>query len=107
MPYLLHELNHSPELAFQKGYLARVLHPRTTARSTTRASCRSRSSSTATATASPSRSSSTREETIRPVVYVRRDGVLREEALPPHPLRRYEGRTYLEALEKLLRPLLG
>jgi hypothetical protein len=32
--------------------------------------------------------------------------VLREEALPSHPLRRYDGREYEDALEQLLRPLL-
>ena len=34
-------------------------------------------------------------------------GVLHEEALPPHPLRRYEGPEYDEPLAKRLRPLLG
>ena len=47
------------------------------------------------------------EETIRPVVYVRYRGLLHEEALPPHPLRRYEDKAYSDAFETLVRPLLG
>jgi len=46
------------------------------------------------------------DETIRPVVYVRLDGVLNETALPAHPLRRYDDAEYRETLEALLRPLL-
>jgi hypothetical protein len=46
------------------------------------------------------------EETITPVVYVRRRGVLNEAALPPHPLRRYDDPVYRDTIEKLLRPLL-
>ena len=47
------------------------------------------------------------EETIRPMVYVRERGVLHEEAMPAHPLRRYDGPEYTNPLAKLLRPLLG
>ena len=46
------------------------------------------------------------DETIRPVVYVRHRGELREVALPPHPLRRYDALAYREVLDELLRPLL-
>jgi hypothetical protein len=38
---------------------------------------------------------------------VRRGGLLREAMLPPHPLRRYDALAYREALDDLLRPLLG
>ena len=37
----------------------------------------------------------------------RYDGVMHEEALPSHPLRRYSGATYERELKLLLRPLLG
>ncbi|MBA2742611.1 MAG: NAD(P)-binding domain-containing protein [Actinobacteria bacterium] len=105
--FLLHELNHSPELAFQKGYLARVL----------RASDDEGAildegilplevfvDGSADGVAITLEFDA--EETIRPVVYVRHDGVLHEELLAPHPLRRYDGQPYLEDVEKLLRPLL-
>ena len=105
-PYLLvHELNHSPELAIQKGYLARVLHSADDGGSTTRASSRSRSSSTASATASRSRSSSTRRRRSGRSSTSGTTACWARRYLPPHPLRRYEGKPYLDALEKLLRPL--
>lgn len=105
VPYLIHELNHGPELAFQKGYLARVLS-------------RSMEGAILDEGILPlevfvdgeddgiaATLEFDAEETIRPVLYVRRHGVLHEEALPAHPLRRYDGPVYDEALEKLLRPL--
>jgi hypothetical protein len=46
------------------------------------------------------------EETIRPVVYVRQAGALREISLDPHPLRRYDEAAYGKELELLLPPLL-
>jgi thioredoxin reductase len=100
------DLNSTPELAFQKGYLARVLRPaqggavddgivplevfvdgeRDGAAVTLEFDA---------------------DETIRPMLYVRHRGVLHEDALPPHPLRRYGGPEYEEPLAKRLRPLLG
>jgi thioredoxin reductase len=105
-PYLLHELNHAPELTFQKGYLARVL--------TVRADgivddgiqplevfVDAEDDGVAATLEFDA------EETIRPVIYTRRRGVLQEEALSDHPLRRYEGPGYEADVAKLLRPLLG
>ena len=105
-PFLVHELNHSPELAFQKGYLARVLHAsgdRVLDEGIVPLEVFVDGDDDGVAVTLEFDA----EETIRPVVYVRRRGVLHEEALPPHPLRRYEGKAYLEAFETLVRPLLG
>ncbi len=106
VPYLLHELNHGPELSFQKGYLARVLEVD--------------EAGIADAGIQPlevfvdaqadgiaATLEFDAEETIRPVLYVRHRGVLQEQALAPHPLRRYEGAAYESELGKLLRPLLS
>ena len=104
-PFLLHELNYAPELAFQKGYLARVLV--TSGGEVADDGIQPLEvfvDGTADGVAATLEFDA--DETIRPVVYVRRGGTLREEALPPHPLRRYDGREYLESLEDLLRALL-
>jgi hypothetical protein len=105
VPYVVSELDRAPELAMQKGYLARVLS----------------------ASANGIRDEGIlplevfvdgeedgvaatleydADEEIRPVLYVRRAGLLREAVLPPHPLRRYDALVYREALDELLRPLL-
>ena len=105
VPYLVRELDRAPELTIQKGYLARVLRVEEGAivddgilplelfvdgdgdgvAATIEFDA---------------------DETIRPVVYVRHGGELREVALPPHPLRRYDSVAYREVLDDLLRPLL-
>ena len=106
VPYLLHELNCGPELVFQKGYLARVL-------SVNGAGVLDEGIQPLEVFVDGAADGIAvtlefdAEETIRPMVYVRHDGVLHEEALPPHPLRRYSGTTYERELELLLRPLLG
>jgi thioredoxin reductase len=105
VPFLLRELNEGPELTFQKGYLARALSVR--------------DDGVADEGIQPlevfvdgeddgvaATLEFDAEETIRPMIYVRRRGVLREEALPPHPLRRYEGAPYEDEIAALLRPLL-
>ncbi len=104
-PYLIREWNHAPELAFQKGYLARVLtlgdegfadegiQPLEVFVDGEREGV-------------AATLEFDEEETIRPVVYLRRKGQLREVALPPHPLRRYDGLVYRAELERLLGPLL-
>ncbi len=106
VPYLIHELDNAPELAFQKGYLARVL--------------RVEEGSLLDEGIVPLEVfvdgetdgiavtlEFDAEETIRPVLYVRREGVLHENALPPHPLRRHDGPEYREAIDSMLRSLLG
>jgi hypothetical protein len=105
VPYLVGELDRAPELAIQKGYLARVL--------------RARADGIVDDGILPleifvdddedgiaATIEFDADETIRPVVYVRRRGDLREVALPPHPLRRYDALAYREVLDELLRPLL-
>jgi hypothetical protein len=105
VPYLLAELDRAPELAMQKGYLARVL-------SASESGLRDEGilplevfvdgeGDGAAATLEFDA-----DEEIRPVLYVRRGGNLREAVLPPHPLRRYDALAYREALDELLAPLL-
>lgn len=104
--YLLSELDHAPELALQKGYLARVL-------SVGGAGIRDEGilpldvfvDGEGDGVAATLEFDA--DEEIRPVLYVRRGGVLREAVLPPHPLRKYDALAYREALDDLVRPLLG
>jgi len=106
VPYLLSELDRAPELAMQKGYLARVL-------SAAAGEVRDEGILPLEVFVDGERDgvAATLEfdadEEIRPVLYVRRGGLLREAMLPPHPLRRYDALVYREALDDLLRPLLG
>ncbi len=104
---LLDEINCSPELSFQKGYLARVLHLDGAGAIVNEGIVPLEVFVDGEADGVAVTLEFDAEETIRPVVYVRRAGVLHEDSLPPHPLRRYDGPPYLEALTKLLRPLLG
>jgi len=103
--YLVGELDRAPELAIQKGYLARVLR-------STEAGIEDEGilplevfvDGDDDGVAASIEFDA--DETIRPVVYVRYEGELREVALPPHPLRRYDALAYREVLDELLRPLL-
>ena len=103
--YLLAELDRAPELAMQKGYLARVL-------SAGDGDVRDEGilplevfvDGEADGVAATLEFDA--DEEIRPVLYVRRGGILREAVLPPHPLRRYDALAYREALDELLQPLL-
>jgi hypothetical protein len=106
VPLVVHELNHAPELSFQKGYLARVLRPADGGAIDEgilplEVFVDGEQDGVAVTLEFDA------EETIRPMVYVRQRGVVHEEALPPHPLRRYEGAEYEEPLAKMLRPLVG
>jgi thioredoxin reductase len=105
VPYLIRELNGAPELAFQKGYLARVLGAdergiRNDGIRPLEVFVDGAEDGVAATLEFDA------DETIRPVVYVRRGGTLRELALPPHPLRRYDALSYRDELEQLLEPLL-
>jgi thioredoxin reductase len=103
--YLLSELDRAPELAMQKGYLARVL-------SAAGGGLWDEGilplevfvDGDGDGVAATLEFDA--EEEIRPVLYVRRGGLLREAVLPPHPLRRYDALVYRDALDDLLRPLL-
>jgi thioredoxin reductase len=105
-PFVLTELTRGPELAMQKGYLARVLsvgpkgmvdegvHPLEVfvdgARDGVAVTLEFDDA-----------------ELIRPALYVRSGGRLREVVLPPHPLRRYDGPEYAAEIDDALRPLVG
>jgi thioredoxin reductase len=104
-PFLIHELNHAPELAFQKGYLARVLGV-SGGEVLDEGILPLEIFVDGEADGIAVTLEFDAEEQIRPMVYVRRSGVLREEALPPHPLRRYDDPYYHELLAMPLRPLL-
>lgn len=106
VPYLASELDTAPELGLQKGYLARVL---------TAGDDGIRDAGIlplevfvdGAADGVAATLEFDESEEIRPAVYVRREGVLRERLLPPHPRRRYDSPAYRDALEELLRPLVG
>jgi thioredoxin reductase len=105
--FLVHELDHSPEIAFQKGYLARVLHGHEGGSMVDEGIVPLEVFVDGSEDGVAVTLEFDSQETIRPVVYLRHAGVLREEALPPHPLRRHDGKPYREGIAKILRPLLG
>jgi thioredoxin reductase len=107
VPYLLDELNRAPELAMQKGYLARVLSLDAKHGIRDEGILPVEAFVDGTADGVAATLEFDAEETIRPVVYVRSHGVLREVALPPHPLRRYDGSEYRDELDGVLRLILG
>jgi thioredoxin reductase len=104
--HVIHELNTAPELVMQKGYLARVL-------TVDGSDVRDEGIVPLEAFVDASGEGLAvtlefdAEETIVPVLYVRANGSLREIALPPHPLRRYDSPAYREAVAAVLRPLLA
>ena len=106
VPYLLDELNRAPELTMQKGYLARVLAVSTRDGVLDEGILPLEVFVDGSQDGVAATLEFDADETIRPVVYVRLDGVLNETALPAHPLRRYDDAEYRETLEALLRPLL-
>jgi hypothetical protein len=105
--YLLEELNRAPELAMQKGYLARVLRVDEPGAVLDEGILPLEVFVDGSDDGVAATLEFDANETITPVLYVRRGGALRESALPPHPLRRYDGTAYREALQDLLRPLLS
>jgi thioredoxin reductase len=104
--FVLAELARGPEIAMQKGYLARVL-------SVGREGVFDEGVHPLEVFVDGSRDgvAVTLEfddaEAIRPALYVRRDGQLQEILLPPHPLRRYDGPEYEAEVADALRPLVG
>jgi thioredoxin reductase len=107
VPYLLAELDRAPELVMQKGYLARVLLVDRGAGVLDEGILPLEVFVDGERDGVAATLEFDADEEIRPVLYVRRGGLLREAVLPPHPLRRYEAIAYREALDELLRPLLG
>lgn len=108
VPYLLRELTTAPELRMQKGYLARAVsvEPGHEIRDDGIVPLEHFLDDTGAdgvaVTLELDASAS-----IRPVVYVRGSGRVRDTALEPNLSREYEGAEYRKQLELLLRPLLG
>ena len=107
VPYLLEEASHGPELWIQKGYLARVLavDPATGVRDEGILPL------TYFVDDGPAEGVALTVEhgaagTIRPVLYVRRQGAVTEHELPPHPLHDYSGEEHRREAADRLSPLL-
>jgi thioredoxin reductase len=99
------ELNVSPELAIQKGYLARVLRAGNGAvRDDGVMPLEVFVDADFDGVAASLEFDD--HERICPVLYVRTHGELEEVPLPPHPLRRYDGPEYREAIAAAVAPLL-
>jgi thioredoxin reductase len=106
-PYLVRELTWRPELWMQKGYLARVLSidPAAGMRDEGIHPLEVFVDGGTDGVAATLEFDD--DETIRPAVYVRANGTLHEQLLPPHALRRYDRVTHLHALETALQGLIG
>jgi thioredoxin reductase len=107
VPYLIAELNGAPELAMQKGYLARVLRPHPQGGLADEGIVPLEVFVDAAHDGAAVTLEFDAEERIRPVLYVRRSGALDEVVMPPHPLRRYDDPEYRGALAAGLAPLLA
>ena len=103
--YLLDELNEGPELAMQKGYLARVLRVDESAGILDDGILPLEAFVDGSADGIAATLEFDASEQIVPALYVRAKGALREVVLPPHPLRRYDGPDYRAAVESAVRPL--
>ena len=106
VPYLLAEAAHAPELWHQKAYLARVL-------SITAEGIRDEgilplvyALDTMTQDVIAMTVEADGAGSIYPVVYVRHDGRLQEQALPVHPLLDFETPAHVEALRTALAGVL-
>jgi thioredoxin reductase len=105
VPYLLEELNGAPELALQKGYLARVLRLDEAAGVVDDGIVPLEAFVDGTADGVAATLEFDPDEQIVPALYVRAGGALREVLLPPHPLRRHDGPSYRDAVERAVKPL--
>ena len=105
-PFVLRELSAAPELRMQKGYLARVVTRDADGWHDDGVLPLEHFVDDAGADGVAASLELDPDGTIRPVVYVRRDGRVREEALEPNILRTYEGPAYAAELSTLLRPLI-
>lgn len=105
VPLLVYELARGPELSLQKGYLARVLtgNPRSGLRDDGVLPLEVFLDDERDGLAAALELDG--HERIRPVVFLRRDGRLREELLPSHPLRRFDEPRYRAELAAFIAPL--
>jgi hypothetical protein len=106
-PLLADELNDGPELAIQKGYLARAVRADGDRGLRDEGVLPLEVFVDAKYDGAAATLEFDDEERICPVLYVRSGGVLQEHMLPRHPLRRYDGPEYREAIAAALAPLLG
>jgi thioredoxin reductase len=105
VPYLLEELNDGPEVAMQKGYLARVLRVEPESGVLDEGIVPLEAFVDGSMDGVAATLEFDASEQIVPALYVRAKGALREVVLPPHPLRRYDGPDYRAAIESAVRPL--
>jgi len=107
VPFLVEELNRGPELAIQKGYLARVLRAGTDGGVRDDGVMPLEVFVDSDVDGAAASLEFDEHERICPVLYVRSGGRLEEVALPPHPLRRYDGMEYRQAIAGALAPFLS
>jgi thioredoxin reductase len=105
VPHLLDELNGGPELAMQKGYLARVLRIDEAAGVVDDGILPLEAFVDGEADGVAATLEFDANEQIVPALYVRAGGALRETVMPPHPLRRYDGPDYRDGVAHAVRPL--
>ena len=105
--FVLTELDEAPELAMQKGYLARILRVDPSGGFSDEGILPLESFVDGDFDGLAATLEFDADERIHPVVYVRVGGALNELVLPPHPLRRYSDAEYAEALADGLAPLLA
>jgi thioredoxin reductase len=106
VPFVLRELNEGPEVAIQKGYLARVVGANGDGiRDEGVMPLETFVDSDFDGAAFTLEFDD--HERIRPALYVRAGGGLAEKLLPPHPLRRFDGREYEAEIAAALAPLLS
>ena len=106
-PLLVDELNDGPELAIQKGYLARAMRADGDGGLRDEGVLPLEVFVDAKYDGAAATLEFDDEERICPVLYVRSGGELREHMLPRHPLRRYDGPEYRDAIAGALSPLFG
>ncbi|MFL6012935.1 MAG: NAD(P)-binding domain-containing protein, partial [Gaiellaceae bacterium] len=107
VPLLVDELNDGPELAIQKGYLARAVRAGGDGGLRDEGVLPLEVFVDAEYDGAAATLEFDDEERICPVLYVRSGGELREHLLPRHPLRRYDGPEYRDAIAEALSPLLS
>jgi len=105
--FVVDELNGGPELAIQKGYLARVLRAGTDGGVRDDGVMPLEVFVDSDVDGAAAALEFDEHERICPVLYVRNGGRLDEIALPPHPLRRYDGMEYRQAIAGALAPFLS
>ena len=106
VPLVVDELNDGPELALQKGYLARAVRTDGDGGVRDEGLVPLEVFVDAEYDGAAATLEFDEDERICPVLYVRTRGELEERVLPRHPLRRYDGPEYRAAIADALAPLL-